>query len=91
MRNPWIWLVAIFLFSNGVQAFAGDEREVSKTKAKTQPNIPAESKAKTTRPKPDSAEMPVDPLEKKTETLRNQVRVKTEMPPDDFGKSMQKK
>lgn len=91
MRNPWIWLGAIFLFSNGIQSFAGDEREISKTRAKTQSNIQAESKAKTARPKMDSAEMPVDPLEKKAEALRNQERGKTEMPPDDFGKSMQKK
>lgn len=98
MRNLWIVLVSLPLFSYGMQTYAGDERKDSKgteavraasATAKTKPKIKAESKAKTQNR--DTAKRPPDPLEKDADMQHSMENTKNKMPPDDFGKSMQTK
>jgi hypothetical protein len=95
MKNIWIVLVSLTLFSYGMQTYAGNERKNSKKPeavradsaiAKTNPGIKVESKANSQNL--DTAKRPPDPLEKGADKQHGMENMK-KMPPDDFGKGMQ--
>lgn len=95
MRNLWIVLVSLSLFSFGTQTYAKNEgKDPKKPKddraasasAKANKSVKADSKAKTQSR--DSAKRPPDPLEKGASKQRDK---KNQMPPDDFGKGTQSK
>ena len=97
MKNLWIVLVSLFLFSYGMQTYAGNERKNSKgpeairaasATAKTKPKIKVESKAKTQNR--DTAKSPPDPLEKNADMQHSMENTKNKMPVDPLEKGADK-